>query len=83
VIDHAVDRAAARAGRWRLSHRPRLHPGAETRRPGSAVPFLDRIVWLALFPVYLVVAVVITIAFAVAALITEVRSRGGDAGSLD
>ena len=46
MIDHAVDRAAARAGRWRLSHRPRLHSGAETRRPGSAVPFLDRIVWL-------------------------------------
>ena len=48
-----------------------------------AVPFLDRVVWLALFPVYLVVAIVITIAFAVAALIPEVRSRGGDAGSSD
>jgi membrane protein required for beta-lactamase induction len=82
VIDHAVDRAAARAGRWRLSHRPRPH-GADARRPGSAVPFFDRMVWLALFPVYLVVAVVITIAFGVAALITELRSRGGNAGSSD
>ena len=81
MIDHAVDRAAARAGRWRLSHRPRLHPGAERRRPASAVPFLDRIVWLALFPFYLIVAVAITIAFGIAALVTELRSRGGNADS--
>ena len=68
-----VDQPASFAGPWRPARR-----GEGTDRIGSAVLILERFAWIAAFPVYVVMAVVITLVFANAALVTELKFRASD-----
>lgn len=75
VIDHGVDQSTNRRRRWNdVSGAVAVGPKpAPVRRHGAAA-ILERAAWLALLPVYFVMAVVVTLAYAVAVLVVDVRS---------
>ena len=75
MMDQTIGRPTSRAGAS-----PPARRRAETERFASAPRILERVAWIAAFPVYVTMAVVITLVFANAALVTELRSRGGEPG---
>jgi hypothetical protein len=74
VIDRRAEQASQRR-RWNVA------PGSiavgaagATARPVSTKSFRERILWVALLPVYVVMAVFVTIGYAVAVLVVDARS---------
>jgi hypothetical protein len=77
VIDPRVEQQRDQRG-W-TALRGQMAVGATGRRDTRWL--LGRALWLALLPIYLVMAVLVTVAYAVAVLIVDVRSwlrRGTD-----
>jgi hypothetical protein len=74
VIAHRVEEPPHQRG-WIALRRPNAVGalGATAHRPSKS--FVERIVWIALLPIYLVLAAFLTIGYAIAVLIVAVRSR--------
>jgi hypothetical protein len=75
VIDHRVEQPPRQRG-WIALRRPTAVGaiGTTARRRGARWA-LERIVWIALLPIYVVLAAFLTIGYAIAVLIVAVRSR--------
>jgi len=74
VIDRRAEQSQHRRGWNALSGPVAVGAEGESARLGDAKSARERALWLALLPVYVVLAIVVTVAYAVAVLVADVRS---------
>lgn len=81
MIDPSVEQPRHRRGWNALPGPVAVGAAGESARRLGRKSFRERILWLALLPVYVVMAVLVTIGYAIAVLVVDVRSwfrRGQD-----
>jgi hypothetical protein len=74
VIDRRAQQSQHRRGWNALSGPVAAVAEGESDRRGDAKTARERALWLAVLPIYVVLAIVVTIAYAVAVLVADVRS---------
>jgi hypothetical protein len=78
VIDRVVDQPVTREHRWRMPRRTLQRPKISRGTGAAAREILARMAWIVVFPVYLLVAAVIAVAYVLAAIVVGLRHRSGE-----